>query len=194
MELAIPLTKFIPTNVRWGTPRSGAFRRTIPFLYEDNQTTFTSLVLVLQPLRIVEYDADRNQLVLEDVKRTPTSFNKLELLQTTVAQALDKYTRVWLDGTPFPKDGAQPIQPWVRNRRITIHLSSQKELMPMFGESGRLEVNTETLKPGTFLRLVVKLQGLSLQMSADDVWTGKSRIQHHVLQMYQVDPATTVDN
>ena len=190
MELAIPLTKFTPTNVHWGTPRSGAFRRTIPFLYEDNQTTFTSLVLVLQPLRVVEYDAERNQLVLEDTKRTQTAFNKLELLQTTVSQALDKHARMWLEGSPYPKEGAQPIQPWVRNRRITVHLSSQKELKPMFNETGKIEITADTLKPGTFLRLVVKLQGLSLQMSADDVWTGKSRIQHHVLQIYQVDPAT----
>ena len=190
MELAIPLTKFTPTNVRWGSPRSGAFRRTIPFLYEDNQTTFTSLVLVLQPLRVVEYDAERNQLILEDVKRSQTAFNKLELLQTTVSQALDRHARMWLEGSPFPKDGAQPIQPWVRNRRITVHLSSQKELMPMFNETGKIEITADSLKPGTFLRLVVKLQGLSLQMSADDLWTGKSRIQHHVLQIYQVDPAT----
>jgi hypothetical protein len=36
------------------------------------------------------------------------------------------------------------------------------------------------------IRITVKLQGLSLQMVEDNIWTGKSRIQHHILQIYKV--------
>jgi hypothetical protein len=39
----------------------------------------------------------------------------------------------------------------------------------------------------TIKKVIIKIHGLSLQMSEDDIWTGKSRIQHHILQIYKID-------
>jgi hypothetical protein len=44
----------------------------------------------------------------------------------------------------------------------------------------------KTVKPGDMISAVVKIQGVSLQMSEDDIWTGKSRIQHHILQLHNI--------
>lgn len=186
MELAIPLSKFSHGNIKWGHPRVGAFRRTIPFGYDEGASTFNSLILVLQPLKIVEYDEARSQLILEDTKRT-SAFSKLELLQTHVGDALSSHKDAWLEGCRSPTEFS--VQPWVRGKRLTLHLSSQKEMTPFFSDAGPLKVSATTLRPGEFVRPVVKLQGLSLQMSDDENWTGKSRIQHHVLQLFKVDVA-----
>ncbi len=186
MELAIPLTKFIPSHVVFQSPRIGSFRRTIPFAYHDSQVQASSLILVLQPMKVLEYDESRNHLVLEDTKKS-SSFSKLEALQESTQNALETNIRSWLDGAAPPRDYPD-IQPLVRQKRITLHLSSQKEMMPYFVDGEKIDLSPETLKPGDFVRVVVKLQGLSLQMTADDIWTGKSRIQHHVLQIYKTRP------
>ena len=48
----------------------------------------------------------------------------------------------------------------------------------------------KTIRPGDIIRAVVKIQGISLQMSEAEIWTGKSRIQHHILQLYKVNSST----
>jgi hypothetical protein len=202
MELAIPLSKFSASSVTYGSYRTGYLRRTIPFAYEENQISLSSLILVLQPMRVVEYDESRNHLVLEDVKKT-SFFSKLETLQDHTQEALNRYKTEWLEGTALPRE-IYPVQPLIRNKRITLHLSSQRELMPYFvppsassarGGSAvehstvngaKEELTASSLKPGDFVRAIVKLQGLSLQMSPEETWTGKSRIQHHVLQLFKV--------
>lgn len=188
MELAIPLSKFSASAVTYGTYRNGYLRRTIPFAYEENQVSLTSLILVLQPMRVVEYDESRNHLVLEDVKKT-SFFSKLETLQDLTQEALDSHKRQWLEGTTIPRE-IHPVQPLIRNKRITLHLSSQRELMPYFVNGVKQELTATSLKPGDFVRAIVKLQGLSLQMSLEENWTGKSRIQHHVLQLFKVSMDT----
>ena len=88
-------------------------------------------------------------------------------------------------------EGSIPLQPLVKNKKLTLYLSSQPESLT-FIEDGETAVFSETtVKPGDLLRITVKFQGLSLQMIEDNVWTGKSRIQHHILQIYKVKPDPT---
>jgi hypothetical protein len=58
--------------------------------------------------------------------------------------------------------------------------------LTFFTEEGQAIFSEATIRPGDVIRAVVKIQGVSLQMTEDDVWTGKSRIQHHILQLYKV--------
>jgi len=185
MEFAVPISRFNPTNIRWGPPRIGPFRRTVPFAYEENQTTLNNLILVLQPLRISELDWVRNQLVLEETK-SMSFLSKLEQFQTLVSNSLEKNAKTWLEGSKFPATGCLPLQLWLKSRKLTLYLSAQPETLPFFTDSGAEVFSPATVKPGDLIRAVVKIQGLSLQMSEDDSWTGRSRIQHHVLQLYKV--------
>jgi len=183
MEFAIPISRFDPSHVTWGEPRSGPFRRTVHFKYSENQIELNSLILVLQPLRVVELDWHHNQLVLEETK--PMSFlTKLEQFQTFVNSSLEKNSKSWLDGSKA--QACLPIQPWLKSRRLILYLSAQPDTLPFFMESGQAIFSEATVKPGDLIRAIVKIQGISLQMTEDNIWTGRSRIQHHVLQLYKV--------
>ena len=186
MEFAIPISRFDPSHVRWGNPRIGPFRRTIPFGYDENNITFNNLILVLQPLRIVELDWSRNQLVLEETKKM-SFLSKLEQFQARVSNGLEKNYKSWLEGSGSKSSlGAYPLQLWLKSRKLTLYLSGQPETVPFFIDGAGAVFSDKTVKPGDLIRAVIKIQGLSLQMSDDDTWTGKSRIQHHVLQLYKV--------
>lgn len=180
MEFAIPISRFDPTRVRWCEPRVGPFRKTIPFGYTENQLIFNNLILVLQPLRIVELDWSRNQVVLEESNKMPF-LSKLEQFQTIVGNELEKQSKNLIDNSK-----SIPLQPWLKSKKLTLYLSSQPDMLPFFTEDGAAVFSEKTIKPGDIIRAVVKIQGLSLQMADDNSWTGKSRIQHHILQLYKV--------
>jgi hypothetical protein len=188
MEFAVPISRFTPSNVRIGQPRVGPYRRTVPFGYNENQIHLNNLILSLHPLRVIELDMVRNQLILEEVKHTTATahLSKLEQFQTLVGNSLEKHSKSWLEERQYPEGGCHPLQIWLKSHRLTLYLSSQPDMLPFFTEEGPAVLSEETVKPGDLIRAIVKIQGLSLQMSDDDVWTGKSRIQHHVLQLYKV--------
>ena len=186
MEFAIPITRIDPSNIQWGTPRNAPFRRTIPFGYNDTSIHLNNLILMLQPLQIVELDWTRNHVILEETKRV-SYLSKLDQFQTTVTNTLNKNYRIWLDGS---MSVPLPLQPWLKGRRLTLYLSAQPETLPFFTEEGPAVFSSATVKPGDSIRAVIKIQGLSLQMSEDDTWTGKSRIQHHIVQLYKVSPSS----
>lgn len=182
--MAIPISRFDPLHVRWAQPRISQFKRTIPFTYNDNQVILNSVIIVLQPLQIVEIDWTRNQMVLEETNKM-SFLSKLEQFQALVSNGLIKNSKNWLEGSKGAED-CLPLQLWLKSRKLTLYLSSHPDLLPYFTESGPAVFSDKTVKPGDLIRAVVKIHGLSLQMSEDDVWTGKSRIQHHVLQLYKV--------
>ena len=188
MEFAIPISRFDPTHIRWGQPRIGPFRRIIPFGYEENNVTFNSLIVVLEPLRVSDIDFSKNQVILEE-SDTMSFLSKLDQFQKIVASSIEKYSSEWLSDTESKEPEALvPLQLWLKSRRLTLYLSADPESVPFFIEAGQTTFSDKTVKPGDLIRAVVKLHGISLQMSENNIWTGKSRIQHHVLQLYKVTP------
>jgi hypothetical protein len=185
MDLAIPISRFDPTHVKWGQPRNGLFRRIIPFGYEENSITLHNLILVLHPLRVAEIDWSRNQIILEESNKLPF-LSKLEQLQASVIQELEKNFGRWVDESRAPKIVKNPLQLWLKSRRITLYLSAEPGSLLFHNPDGASTFSEETVRPGDVIRAVIKIQGISLQMSEDDIWTGKSRIQHHILHLYKV--------
>jgi len=186
MELAIPISQFDPTCVKWGQPRVGIFRRTIPFGYEENNVNFNSLIIALHPLKIVEIDYDKNQLVLEESKKGGQYLQKLEQFQANVSSELEKNSSKWIEESKVPPVVKSPLQLWLKSKRLTLYLSAEPEALRFYTSDGPAVFSDSIVKPGDSIRAIVKIQGLSLQMSEDDNWTGKSRIQHHILQLYKV--------
>ena len=183
MEFAIPISRFDPSRVQWGDIRTGPFRKTIPFGYIENQIHINNLILILQPLRITELDWDRNHMVLEEY----TSVNylsKLDQFQHIVINELEKQSKNWqIDPSASP---GIPLQLWLKSKKLSLYLSAQPSALSFFTEEGSEVFSNKTIKPGDIIRAVVKVQGLSLQMSDTNNWTGKSRIQHNILQLYKV--------
>lgn len=185
MEFAIPITQFDSSNVKWAQPRSSPFRKTIPFVYEHGSTHFNNLIVALHPLRVAEVDYERNQMVLEEDKKHPC-LTKIEQFQNSVCSELDKRSKAWLEEAKGSHVTKSPLQPWLKSGRLTLYLSDKPELLNFYTETGSSTFSDKTVKPGDTIRAIIKIQGISLQMSEDDIWTGKSRIQHHILQLYKV--------
>ena len=190
MDLAIPISRFDPGRVKWGQPRDGPFRRIIPFGYEENPVNLSNLILVLHPLKIAEIDWSRSQIVLEDSNKLQF-LSKLEQLQANVIQELEKNFTKWVDETKAPRVVKNPLQLWLKSKRITLYLSADPSTLSFHDTDGPSVFSQQNIKPGDIIRAVIKIQGVSLQMSEDDIWTGKSRIQHHILHLYKV--ASCVD-
>ena len=185
MEFAIPISRFDPAHVYWGEPRQGPFRKTIPFGYDEGNIKLNNLILVLQPLRVVEIDWFRNQIVLEESKRLPF-LSKLETFQTLVLNEIETKSRKLFDDYKLPTGTIVSLQPWLKSKKLTLYLSAQSDSLPYFVESKPVVFSEQTIKAGDILRAVVRIQGVSLQMSETGNWTGKSRIQHNIVQLYKV--------
>lgn len=184
MEFAIPISQFNAANVKWGQPKSYPFRMTIPFEYEDNKLKFSNLIISLNPLKIIEIDLEKNQIILEETKGSFLS--KLEHLQNLVSNELVTNSKKWVEESKLPSVIQAPLQPWLKNKKIILYLSADPGTLSFFTENGPEKFSPITIKPGDTIRAIIKIHGLSLQMSEGDIWTGKSRIQHNILQVYKV--------
>jgi hypothetical protein len=198
MEFAIPVTRFDPNNVTLNQPRTGSYKKTIPFGYTDNSLTFSSLVLSLETLKVVEIDWEKNQLILEEYTNLPF-LSKLEQFQKLVNTQISNNFKKFLTDDELPDTlTILPLQSCVKSRRITLYLSNEPSSLPFFASSTAdsatattaCKFSKDTVQPGTLLRVVVRLHGVSLQMTPSNIWTGKSRIQHHVLELYKVSTVT----
>jgi len=187
MEFAIPISRFDSAHVLYTNARLGPFRKTIPFGYSENSISFNSLILALEPLKVVEIDWDKNQMVLEEF--TPLSFlSKLDQFQKSVNMQITSNFRKFLDDDELPDAlNIFPLQSCMKGRRITLYLSSDPSQLTFFMDTESATFSKEVVKPGDIIRAVVRLYGISLQMTHDNIWTGKSRIQHHILELYKVN-------
>lgn len=184
MDFVIPISQFDPRYVSLDQVKSYPLRKTISFTYNNDNITLNTLILGLQPLKVIELDMEKKQITLEE---TNGSFlSKLEQFQQNINNELEKNPKKWLDESMLPPVIKNPLQPWVKSRRFTLYLSSDPHSLSMFTQKGRTIFSETLVRPGDMIRVIIKIHGLSLQMSEEDIWTGKSRIQHHILQMYKV--------
>jgi hypothetical protein len=182
MEFAIPITEFDIAKIKWAQPRYSPFRKTIPFTYDNNPIHFNNLILAFHPMKVVEVDYEKHQMVIEEIEGCDF-LNKIEELQDSVSSEIEKHSESWLT------DNVQifPIQPWLKSGKLTLYLSEKPDLLNFYTSEGKCIFSDKTIKPGDIIRAIVKIHGISLQMSEDDNWTGKSRIQHHILQLYKIN-------
>ena len=185
MEFAIPISRFNPAYVKWAKPKTSVCRRTIPFEYEENSIKTNNLIVSLYPLRVIELDMEKKQLVLEETKGLPF-LSKLEKLQQNISDELVNNSKKWIEESKLPSVIQCPLQPWLKSKKLILYLSSDPSSLAFFTETGPTIFSAEHIKPGDTLRAIIKIHGLSLQMSEQDIWTGKSRIQHNILQIYKL--------
>jgi len=184
MEMVIPITNFDPSRVKLDQPRPISLRRTISFTYEDNQICFTNLILALHPLKVIDLDIEKKQITLEETKGSLLS--KLEQFQKSINTELEKHPENWIEQGKIPSVVRNPLQQWIKAKRFTLYLSSDPSSLSTFDSSGPILFSKDTIKPGDMIRVIIKIHGISLQISEEDNWTGKSRIQHHILEIYKL--------
>ncbi|NDB85199.1 MAG: hypothetical protein EB127_21230 [Alphaproteobacteria bacterium] len=184
MEFAIPLSTLDISNVKWAEPRSDHLRKTIQLTYQDNSVCFNNLIIAMQPLRVVEIDDALHQIILED-ELGKTTLDKIDQFQKAVSADLEKYSKSSVEIVK------SPLQPWLKSGKLSLYLTDKPEQLVFYTNNVLSTFSEKTVKPGDLIRAVVKIQGISLQMSEGDIWTGKSRIQHHILQLYKVSSTTS---
>lgn len=184
MEFAIPLSTLDISNVKWAEPRSDHLRKTIQLTYQDNSVCFNNLIIAMQPLRVVEIDNVLHQIILED-EPGKTTLDKIDQFQKAVSADLEKYSKSSVEIVK------SPLQPWLKSGKLSLYLTDKPEQLVFYTNNVLSTFSEKTVKPGDIIRAVVKIQGISLQMSEGDIWTGKSRIQHHILQLYKVTSTTS---
>ena len=184
MEFAIPLSTLDISNVKWAEPRSDHLRKTIQLTYQDNSVSFNNLIIAMQPLRVVEIDDALHQIILED-ELGKTTLDKIDQFQKAVSADLEKYSKSSVEIVK------SPLQPWLKSGKLSLYLTDKPEQLVFYTNNVLSTFSEKTVKPGDLIRAVVKIQGISLQMSEGDIWTGKSRIQHHILQLYKVSSTTS---
>ena len=184
MDFVIPISHFDPDNVRLDQVKSCPLRKTISFAYNDGNISFNTLILSLHPLKVIEIDFEKKKILLEETKGTLLS--RLEQFQMNINTELEKNPTKWLDESMLPSVIKNPLQQWVKSKRFTLYLSSDPSSLSVFTQEGRAVFSETLIQPGDMVRVIIKIHGLSLQMSEEDIWTGKSRIQHHILQLYKL--------
>ena len=138
----------------------------------------------MQPLRVVEIDDVLHQIILED-ELGKTTLDKIDQFQKAVSADLEKYSKSSVEIVK------SPLQPWLKSGKLSLYLTDKPEQLVFYTNNVLSTFSEKTVKPGDIIRAVVKIQGISLQMSEGDIWTGKSRIQHHILQLYKVTSTTS---
>jgi sucrose-6-phosphate hydrolase SacC (GH32 family) len=184
MDFAIPISHFDPKKVKLDQIKSCPLRKTISFAYQEENIQFTNLSLVLHPLRVIELDMEKKHLILEESNSSLLS--KLEQLQSNINTELEKNPRRWLEQSKIPSILKNPLQQWIKSKQFALYLSSDPSSLSIFTDEGKVTFTEDILQPGDMVRVIIKIHGLSLQMSEEDIWTGKSRIQHHILQLYKL--------
>jgi hypothetical protein len=185
MDLAIPISRFDPKNIRLEKSKGCSFQRSIPFAYEEDSVILNNVIVVLHPLKVVDIDIEKRQLFLEESSGPPL-LSKLEQFQANISNELEKNSKKWIEESKLPLTIKNPLQQWIKTKQVTLYLSADPSSLVFFTDKGRTAFSRKTLQPGDTVRAIVKIHGLSLQMSEADIWTGKSRIQHHILQLYKV--------
>ncbi len=189
----MPISIFDISKIKWAEPRSGPFRKTIPFTYEDLSLNFNNLIIALQPLKVTEVDMERNQLTLEDTRKN-SHLIKIEQFQANVCSDLEKWSKEHLETSKGTTIVKSPLQPWLKSGKLTLYLSDKPDHLSFYNDAVPSIFSDKIVKPGDMISAIVKIQGVSLQMSEDDIWTGKSRIQHHILQLHKTKQSDFVKN
>ena len=185
MDFAIPLSRFEAGNVELVKQPTNKF--TLGFSYKDGQFCNMPILLVLEPLEIVFIDWSKHQINLKENEDFMSFLSKITVLQKNIHESIGKHAKEWLGESYSEEISYFSTQPLFKSGILTLYMSSALDYITYIADQKEQVLEKETLQPGDLVRIVVKLYGVSLQKSDSEIWTGKSRIQHTILQMYKVN-------
>jgi hypothetical protein len=193
MEWQIPIQKVEIGNINIGTPwarqRQAGMKPMAPLSYHSPQVRLQFLSILFPPLPVVEYNPVTSRLVLE-MAETNLACIKLNTFQETLISSIHYNQYNWFR-TEYTKEQIQQgFQPIIQGTKIIFHCPSG-DLLNIWkdGVCMKKGLGAGELKPGTRIRLAVKLLGLSFLTKAGveegsegepEVWSGKCRIQHKI--------------
>lgn len=148
-----------------------------------------SFEVLLPPLPVKAYDASTGRLDLSLLKTPAGTTQKLQALQEFLFQWVVKHHRGWA----FTEKGfelgelREGFQPFVDAGNLHLYCPQTSSTSPDMAllERGIWRRGAPaSLAPGSVVRLLVRLQGLSFHLvPSSGAWTGKFRLQHRIVAM-----------
>ena len=196
MEWQLPIQKVELSNIHisspWATKQmqtngaaqgGGAYyplKPLAPLSYFGPQFRLPFITILFSPFPIVEYNSNTGKLVL-DMSSTSLACKKLSTFQETLINAIEYHQTSWFR-TSFTKEEIN-LQPIFESEQLFLHCPMNARNIPLWKNGAwQTSITPEDLKPGTRIRVAIKIHGISfLTRPEDDTkWTGKCRLQHRI--------------
>lgn len=187
MEWCIPIQTFQVENVQIGNITSGPKPLTA-FGYKDSDLKFTSLSILLPHLPIKSYSPATGRLIIS-LAESPQVLSKMLMLQEMILASINSNQQRWFSNMPYIRrinDIRQGFQPMIQDSDMHLYCPvTESELQGpnVYTRSkwARGIIQPGLLTPGTKLRILLKLQGISFHIhQASGQWSGKFRLQHRI--------------
>jgi len=182
MEWTIPLHAVSPNNIRV-MPLSKGHKVAAPISYSNAIAEMPSLSLILPAMTIKSYDAVTGQLALT----IPASaLKKLQAIQEKVVHEVRSHQGAWFP--EYKREDMHGFQPMVDGSVLRLYC-------PM-GAGGAYDIHIWSgewsrgikvaLEPGSRIRAVLRIQGVSFHQAPTGGWSGKFRLQHRILGLFNL--------
>jgi hypothetical protein len=188
MEWCIPIQTFQVDNIVLGSTSYGP-KPTISLSYRDMDMNFSNLSILLPILPIKSYTPSTGRLILS-LADSPGTLSKFNMLQEMILTAVHANQQRWFPKQPFLRraiDIRNSFQSILQENEMNLYCpindtDIQGPNLYKDGGWSRGISQSGLLSPGTNIRVVVKLQGISFHIHpSSDQWSGKFRLQHRIL-------------
>jgi hypothetical protein len=201
MEWCVPLQKLEVTKIVLGNLQIKPHRETKPIAplgYIDGAMVMPVLTVLLPHLVVDSYNSADGRLIL--LLDSQQSIGKLTSIQTGLITSLTNSQHTWFGTRKYSESEINDFfQPMIDGNKLQLYCPST--LLEKRKGSGVIKLWkegtwVEGVRPGLFvagqkIRVALQIQGISLQLTGDSVWTGRSRLQHRILGIFLQTPKPT---
>lgn len=188
MEWLIPTPLLQIDQIQIGTITHSA-KPLVPLSYRESDHHFPSLSLLLPSLKIKSFDSSTGHFVIS-LADSP-ALAKLQALQDMLLAHIKSNYNSWFPNQRHmikkPSDIRAGFQPLIHGTDLHLYCPIQPQIadsVPFYSKGEWTGIQTGLLTPGTRLRIVLRIQGLSFHIhQSTSQWSGKFRIQHKLLAL-----------
>ena len=162
----------------------------VPLSYRDSEHIFPSLSILLPSLRIKSFDPSTGHFVIS-LTDSPSTLAKLQALQDMLLTTIKSNYNGWFPNHNHyikkSSDIRAGFQPLIHGTDLHLYCPIQPQIaesVPFYSKGEWTGIQTGLLTPGTRLRIVLRIQGISFHIhQTTGQWSGKFRIQHKLLAL-----------
>ena len=191
MEWLIPANVLNIDHIQVGNITHTA-KPLVPLSYKDSDHLFPSLSILMPSLKIKSFDPSTGHFVIS-MADNPVMTAKFQAIQDLLLANVKTNYNSWFSNQRHPikkqSDIRAGFQPLVHGSDLHLYCPIQPQIaesVPFYskGEWSSTGIQTGLLTPGTRLRIVLRIQGISFHIHpSTGQWSGKFRIQHKLLAL-----------
>jgi hypothetical protein len=181
MEWTVPLHSVNPNNIRV-SPLQKGHKITAPITYSNAIAEMPSLSLILPAMTIRSYDGATGQLAL---LIPPAALKKLQAIQEKIVHEVKSRQEAWFPEYKREDHGFQPMIDGLLRLYCPIGVGGAYDIQICNGGEWVRGASVAALEPGSRIRVVLRIQGVSFHQAPTGAWTGKFRLQHRILGIFK---------